>query len=344
MVQELVLSNRPVDAHLHVRQGKMLELVAPITARYFSYAVIMPNTHPPICTPDSINSYRAEILRSTAGNPFKPLMTFKILSDFDSKLVPAMKEAGAIAGKVYPKGLTTNAEDGVSDFFALFPVFEAMQKAGLVLCLHGEMPGDEIEGLDRETAFLRTLYFIAKTFPYLKIVMEHITTEAAVDAILQLPANVAATITVHHLLLTYDDVGGDRMRVHNWCKPIAKRKRDRDALIEAAISGCPKFFFGSDSAPHPEEKKRSEECCAGCFTAPVCLPLLAEIFEQHNALPRLEQFVVRSAAIFYELSFPMPPHTPQLTLVKQPMVVPLKIEEVVPFWAGKEISWSIKKE
>lgn len=344
MTTRLTFSARPVDAHLHVRQGDLLRMVAPITAQYFSYAVIMPNTQPAISTPEDVQQYRAEIVRTTGDfKKFIPLMTFKILPAFDPRLAIGMNYAGAVAGKVYPKGLTTNAEDGVDDFFALFPVFEAMQNYGLVLCLHGEMPGNHIEGLDRERAFLRTLSLIARTFPRLKIVLEHITTDAAVETVLQLPNNVSATITVHHLLLTHDDVGADRMRPHNFCKPVAKARADRDALIYAATSGCPKFFFGSDSAPHSADRKESAECCAGCFTAPVCLPLLAEIFERHNALDRLEKFVIWSAATFYRLSFPMENQRQTLTLVKKPMKVPDRIGPVVPFWAGQEISWSVEE-
>ncbi len=330
------------DLHVHFRQGPQLRSVVPWTARFCAAALVMPNTTPPIRIASPLENYRDEIISSAgneSGNCFQPLMTFKILPDTHVNTLRPLKEAGAVAGKVYPRGLTTNAEDGVEDFFALYPVFAAMEALGLVLCLHGEMPGKDIDGMDRERAFLKTLIFIARTFPRLKIVMEHITTAAAVDTILLLPNNVAATITVHHLLLTHDDVGGDKMRPHHYCKPVAKLQADRTALIQAAISGCPKFFFGSDSAPHAKEKKECSECCAGIFTAPVILPLLAEIFAKHNALDRLLYFIHDSGGRFYRLTEKMPVH--YLRLAQEPMTVPPEIDGIVPFMAGQTLPWSV---
>jgi dihydroorotase len=336
-MNELIIV-KPFDMHVHLRQGELLSCVTPFTAQHFSRALVMPNLKPPICTPEALKKYREEILVAAGSRAeFEPLMTFKIMPGMSPEYLLALKEAGAIAGKVYPKGLTTNAEDGVEDYFALWSVFSKMQELGLVLCLHGEKPGANIEGLDREKAFLRTLFFMARTFPNLHIVLEHITTEAAVEAVLQLPNNVAATITVHHLLLTHDDVGGDRMRPHNYCKPVAKRSSDRAALIEAAISGCPKFFFGSDSAPHTRETKECSECCAGIFTAPVALPLLAQIFDQHNALPRLETFVHHAAGKFYGLKT----SACALRLVKERWNIPRQFGNIVPFMAGERLEWMV---
>lgn len=333
---------KPFDMHVHLRQDDLLRRMAPWTARYFAKALVMPNLTPPVCTANAVALYRQEIIVAVgSASGFEPLMTFKILPDTNPSTLEGLQRAGAVAGKVYPKGLTTNAEDGVEDYFALYPVFSMMQKLGLVLCLHGEKPGAGIEGFDRERAFLRTLFYLARTFPTLRIVMEHLTTAAAVEGVLQLPGTVAATITVHHLLLTHDDVGGDRMRPHHYCKPVAKRVTDRDALVEAAISGCPKFFFGSDSAPHPRHRKECSECCAGIFTAPVALPLLAEIFERQNALDRLQLFVHDNALRFYGLSEALRPDRPTLTLVRQPRVVPEEIDDVVPFYAGQQLSWSV---
>lgn len=330
---------KPCDMHVHLRQGDMLQAVAPWTARYFSRALVMPNLTPPVCSAEQVEAYRRDIVGVVGSTvDFEPLMTFKILPGTDPLMLGSLKEAGAIAGKVYPKGLTTNAEDGVDDFLALYHVFAAMQQLGLVLCLHGEKPGAHIAGLDRERAFLRTLYLLARTFPALRIVMEHITTTAAVEAVLQLPDTVAATITVHHLLLTHDDVGGDRMRPHHYCKPVAKFAADREALVEAATSGCPKFFFGSDSAPHMVGRKECSECCAGVFTAPVALPLLAEIFERHNALDRLPIFVHDAAIRFYGLE----ESRTTVRLVQQPWTVPEVIGDIVPFMAGCEIAWSVR--
>lgn len=325
------------DAHVHLRDGEMLKNVARLTAKYFSHAIVMPNLTPPIRTTDDVQEYESRINEAIQpGTLYKSLMTFKIYPDTQPCDVPV----GIVAGKVYPKYLTTNAEDGVEDYFSLYPVFREMEIRHIALCLHGEKPGKDIEGIDRESAFLRTLFFIAKTFPHLRIVMEHITTAAAVDAILQLPENVVATITAHHLVLTHDDVGGDRMNPHNFCKPVAKRASDRDALIEAATSGCPKFFFGSDSAPHPREKKECSECCAGVFTAPIALQLLAQIFEEHNALDRLANFTGEFARRFYNVNkFEEKP----ITLVKEPMNVPHQYGGVVPFLAGQQISWSVQE-
>lgn len=346
---------KPFDAHVHFRDNEILQVVAPMTAQHFSLALVMPNLVPPVVSDDDIRAYRERIQHATQGVPdFEPLMTFKILPGQGFMDVRRAHSAKAVAGKVYPKGLTTHAEDGVEDYFALHEVFSEMQHCGMVLCLHGEKPGLAIEGLDRERAFLRTLFYLARTYPNLRIVLEHITTEAAVEAVLQLPEAVAATITVHHLLLTIDDVAIDRMRPHHYCKPVAKFAHDRAALIEAATSGCPKFFFGSDSAPHARGKKECAECCAGIFTAPVALPLLAEIFESHSALDRLRHFVSGAGRTFYGRPAEM---SARLRLVKKPMRVPAEIGVdpdrisdfehvfrggIVPFYADQEISWSVE--
>lgn len=333
------------DAHVHFREGDMLRTVAPITARYCSHALVMPNLSKPVRTWEDIHRYREEI-KEAVGKPsgFTPLMTFKILPNTTPQSVQDIARCcpeSAAAGKVYPYGLTTNAQDGVTDYFALFDVFSAMVPK-FVLSLHGEKPGKHIIGRDREHAFLRTLRLIACTFPKLRIVLEHITTAAAVDAILGLPENVAATITVHHLLLTHDDVGSDRMCPNHYCKPIAKDPADRDALIEAATSGCPKFFFGSDSAPHPREgKARLHDCCAGIFTAPVALPLLVEVFEKHDALSRLEAFTSGFGRQFYGIPTYTERASDLLHVLRKPWTVPEEIGGIVPFYAGKELPWQI---
>lgn len=334
---------KPLDMHVHLREGDLLRMTVPRTARYFSKALIMPNLTLPIRTAKDVSLYRQEIMvAASPSSDFEPLMTFKILPDTDPSTLKGLKGAGAVAGKVYPKGLTTNAEDGVEDYFALHPVFTEMQKLGLVLCLHGEKPGKNIDGLNREHAFLRTLFYLARTFPKLRIVLEHITTAAAVDAVLHLPDTVAATITVHHLLLTHDDVGGDHMQPHHYCKPVAKFASDRDALVEAAVSGCPKFFFGSDSAPHLRGRKECSECCAGIFTAPIALPLLASVFKQNGALDRLRMFAHDAALRFYGLYEKPPPHAVTIMLKDEPIRVPEEIGGVVPFCAGQWLAWSVE--
>ncbi len=351
-MKQVTLKN-PIDAHLHVRQEKTLATTVPLAASQFAQAIIMPNPKPPIQTAEDVLRYKQEILEHVPkGNHFEPLMTFKILPETDpdqvDRLVPASVgvrcQSLVISGKIYPKGLTTHAEDGVDDFFALWPVFEKMQELDIPVCLHGEMPGDHIEGPDREREFLRTLKLIVRSFPDLRIVMEHITTDAAVDAILSLPANVAATITAHHLMITCDDVGVDRMQPHNYCKPVAKKKADRAALIYAATSGCPKFFFGSDSAPHDKHSKECDGPCAGVFSAPILLQCLAQTFAEHNALDRLQRFACDNAKAFYRII--RYTSTPNLvvTLWNSPMVVPSIIDGFVPFMAEQKLSWSIKNE
>lgn len=335
---------KPYDMHVHFRQGALLRAVAPWTARFFAAAVVMPNTEPPVLTAHDVVSYRQQIFDAIGPlTGFQTLMTFKIRPDTDYHSVASFKAVGAVAGKVYPRELTTNSGDGVEDYFALRNVFAAMQDLELVLCLHGEKPGIALEGLQREAAFLRTLFLLAKTFPRLRIVLEHITTAAAVDAILALPATVAATITVHHLILTHDDVGGDRMSPHHYCKPVAKSTADREALVEAATSGCPQFFFGSDSAPHLREHKECGSCCAGIFTAPVALPLLAQTFAARHALDRLSLFVHDSAKCFYRLGRLLWLDPTTITLVDTAMSVPHDIEGIVPFCAGQSISWSVRE-
>lgn len=336
---ERFLIRKMWDMHVHFRDGDMLQTVAPITAQYCACALVMPNLTPPIRTPDDVSQYRQRILAAVGPeSDFVPLMTFKILPDTDPHSIPELaQQKDLVAGKVYPKGLTTNADDGIEDFFALGKVFAAMEKHDLVLCLHGELPG-RIPELKREHAFLRTLKFIARSFPRLRIVLEHITTAAAVDTVLDLPDTVAATITVHHLFLTHDDVVGTKLHPHHFCKPIAKTEEDRAALLEAALSGCPKFFFGSDSAPHPRGAKECADGCAGMFTAPVAPPLLTETFEKHGAFKRLKPFTSDFPKRFYRL-----PEVKdrKLLLVRQPWTVPEEIGSIVPFYAGQEISWRV---
>lgn len=326
---------RPDDMHLHLRQGSMLATVLPHTLSQFARAVIMPNLTPPVLNVGDLQRYRQEIEVLLPDKAFTPLFTFKIVASTTPELVQDLKRAGAVAGKLYPEGVTTNSEDGVKDIPALYPVFQEMQKCGLVLCLHGEMPG--VFSLDRETAFLSVLENIAKEFPDLKIVLEHITTAAAVRLVEALPANVAASITVHHLELTLDDVIGDKISPHSFCKPVAKRPEDRAALLGVVLSGNKKFFLGTDSAPHPQDKKECAFGCAGVYSAPVALPVLAQIFEAHQALEKLEAFCSENGALFYGL----PLNTGTVTLVKETWTVLEKYGEVVPFYAGRQLAWQV---
>ena len=334
---------RPDDFHLHLRQGEMLRSVLPASGLHFARGLVMPNTDQPISDADMLSRYRSEIL-SLNRWPFKPLMTIKITGKTTYETVLQASEAGAVAGKLYPRGVTTNSADGVEDITELDQAFAAMASVGMMLCVHGEKPGAFC--LDREEAFLRDILpQIASAFPRLRIVVEHVSTAAAVSWVRHHRATsgnstVAATITAHHLVLTLDDVVGDTLSPHNFCKPLAKRQEDRSALIEAATSGDPAFFLGTDSAPHARSDKESASGCAGVFTAPVALPVLAQVFEEADALNRLEQFTSVSGARFYNL----PLNEGTFFLQRLPQQVPQEYNGVVPFLAGQQLGWSVSEE
>lgn len=325
---------RPDDFHVHLREGAMLQLVAPVTERQFARALVMPNLSQPVATGWAVARYREEIL--AAAPKLQPLMTIKLLDGMTPEVILTAKAAGAVAAKLYPRGVTTNAEDGVSDPLALGPVYAAMEECGMVLCLHGETPG--VFCMDREAAFLTTVSDIANGFPKLKIVLEHVSTQAAVFHVMALGPNVAATITVHHLFLTLDDVVGDRLKPHAFCKPIAKTPADRNALQKAVLSGNPKFFLGTDSAPHTISAKE-ESGCAGVFSAPVAMPLLAEVFERAGLLARLEAFTSEHGARFYGL----PLNEGTIDLLKEPWHVPFAYmpPRVISFKGGEKLPWQV---
>ncbi|MFA6095935.1 MAG: dihydroorotase [Candidatus Paceibacterota bacterium] len=334
----------PDDFHVHFRQGEMLTSVVPHTSKAFGRALVMPNTMPPIVLSEQVSHYRSAIL-AASGPGFEPLMTIKLLPTTTPEMILAAKKAGIVAVKLYPEGVTTNSNDGVSidDIGQIYPALRMMQQEDIVLSIHGEKPGIFI--LDREEMFLSVLAEVARDFPTLRIVLEHITTASAVHAVKALGPGIAATITLHHLLLTLDDVlackgvGGESLNPHHYCKPVAKREADRRTLRNAAFSGDPKFFFGSDTAPHLKEKKECSSGCAGVWSAPVALPLLVEIFDEAGKLDRLEAFVSEFGARFYGL----PLNEKRVTLYQSlsPIVVPEVIDGVVPFWAGKLLKWQI---
>jgi dihydroorotase len=265
-------------------------------------------------------------------------MTIQITENTKPETVFKAKEVGAIAGKVYPRGMTTNSENGVGDYKAIDPVLAAMQTCGMVALFHGESPNPDVFCLDREVKFLKTLKAIAAKFPRLKIVLEHVTTAEAVKCVTELPDNVAATITVHHLFLTLNDVIGDKLEPHHFCKPVAKRPKDRAALIAAATGGNPKFFLGTDSAPHLKEAKECASGCAGVYTVPVAIPLLFQRFKQYDATDKLENFGSGFGADFYGL----PRNKETIALIREKWTVPPIYNGIVPFWAGKEIDWRIE--
>ena len=332
------------DLHLHLRTGEMLRTVLPHTTRQFKRAVIMPNVtvkgrkYTGVLDRYDMAVYRDEILASRDDIGFEPLMTIQIVEKTTPDMVRDAKAAGAIAGKVYPRGMTTNSENGVYDYEAIYPTLTAMQECGMLVLFHGESPDPDLFCLDREMKFLKILKDVAKTFPRLKIMMEHVTTAKAIECVAELGSNVAATITVHHLFLTLNDVIGDKLEPHHFCKPVAKRPDDRAMLITAAMGGNPKFFLGTDSAPHLKGAKECASGCAGVYTAPVATPLLLELFEQHNAMDKLEDFCSGFGADFYGL----PRNKETISLVKETWKVPPICGGVVPFRAGKEISWQME--
>lgn len=329
-----LLLHEPLDMHLHLRDGAMLRTVAPLSAHSFSGALVMPNLVPPVTDAESLRAYRQRILEAIGDEVFEPYMTlfFKEEYDYDF-LAPLAAEITAI--KLYPAGITTNSEGGVSgfDLETLRPALEAMSALGIPLCIHGESSGFV---MDREKEFVPIYEELAVAFPDLTIVMEHITTAASLEALERHP-NLYATITLHHLLITLDDVAGGMLQPHLFCKPIAKRPEDREALLHAALNAHPKVMFGSDSAPHPRHAKEAPGCAAGVFTAPIALPALAELFARHGKLKKLQYFVSNNAREIYDID----PPKKRVRLTDTPMLVPEKYGDVVPMFAGETLGWSI---
>ena len=327
---------RPYDFHGHLRDGDMLRRVLPDTVGQFAGALIMPNTKEPILTfQDALRYWETieGIIRSQDLGPFQPLMTIKLTKTTTPEIIRECKTV-VTAGKFYPEGMTTNSSDGVRDVKDLYPVFEAMQEVGMVLCLHGETPG--VFCMDRETHFLTSLMEIVEKFPKLRVVLEHVTTAAAVHVVMTLPPNVAATITAHHLFLTLDDVVGDMLQPHHFCKPIAKTPHDREILRAAAISGLPKFFLGTDSAPHAVGRKECASGCAGVYTAPVAMSVLAELFEGRSEV--FEDFTSTFGCRFYGLQ----PTTERVLIEDVPWIVPGGYSGVVPFRANQTLKYTVR--
>ena len=327
-----VLLRSPLDMHIHFRQDAMLDVVAPLSAQHFSGGVIMPNLVPPVDSVERLLWYTAEVKRAVGAHRFQPYMTLFFRDYTREELVAAKPHIIGI--ELYPAGATTNSENGVREIMSMKHVFAMMEELDIPLLVHGETHGFV---MDREREFCDVYRSLATTFPRLRITMEHITTEAAV-ALLDEFENLRATVTPHHLIITLDDVAGGILNPHLFCKPIAKRPEDRAALLEAALRPHPRLMMGSDSAPHPIHKKESAGCAAGVFTAPILLPMLAELFEQNNALGSLQAFVSDNARRLYGVE---PPAT-TVHLVKEPMTIPDRYGDVVPMWAGKTLSWSVR--
>lgn len=344
MAYKIVL-RRFDDMHCHFRYWPLLPQVLPCTLMYANRAVAMPNLKSrPILNAANAEWYHSEIKMvckcAPNGHLFEPLMTIEIRDNTTPQMIEDARRVGVVAGKVYPLGVTTNSDKGLRDFFShgILETFSAMQDTGMLLLLHGELDEERTLVIKREEAFLPTLIRLASMFPKLKIVLEHVSTEVGVDTVKRLlGANVAATITAHHLCLTLNDVIGYGIQPHHACMPMPKDFSDRDALIKAATSGSPKFFLGSDTAPHHQEEKECALGKCGVFTAPILPCLLAEIFEKAGRLEQLEDFTSKFGAEFYGL----PLNKEKITLVKEPWTAPLKCGAVVPFRAGTEISWKL---
>ncbi len=327
-----------LDMHLHLRDGDMLKLVGPLTSETFSGALVMPNLVPPITTKEALLSYKKRIKEACIEDKFEPYVTLFFQNDYSYSFLEDIKD-DIIAIKLYPAGITTNSETGVSsmDVEVLRPTLESMSKLGIPLCIHGETNGFV---MDREKEFMPIYESIASSFPDLKIIMEHITTKDAIE-LLDKYDNLYATVTLHHLLITLDDVAGGMLSPHLFCKPIAKRPEDRDALLDAALKAHPKLMFGSDSAPHPKHKKECCGCAAGVFTSPIALQVLTQIFEENNSLDNLNAFISLNAQKIYGFK----PLNKKVKLEKKKFVVPssykFKSEDVVPMYAGEVLNWSI---
>jgi len=333
---------QPDDWHLHVRNGAILKAVIAHTARQFARAIIMPNLKPPVTTVEQALDYRTEILQSLpAGSTFNPLMTLYLTEKTDKDEIKKAAESEHVhAFKLYPAGATTNSDDGVNDLKAIYPILETMEQVDIPLLIHGEVTDNDCDIFDREKVFVEnSLSDIVKTFPELRVVVEHVTTKEAVDFVISNSKNIAATITPQHLMFNRNAILAGGIRPHHYCLPIIKREHHKQALIKAATSGNPKFFLGTDSAPHLTDAKESGCGCAGCYSAHAALELYAEVFEQAGALDKLEGFASLFGPDFYQL----PRNTKSITLQKQVWTVPDSYQTdnktITPLKAGEVLNW-----
>jgi dihydroorotase len=324
----------PLDMHLHLREQEMLNLVTPFSAAQFAGGVVMPNLVQPVDSLARLRAYRAAILQACGSETFTPYMTLFFRDYSREELVAAKDEI--IGLKLYPAGITTQSEAGVSDFNRIGATVALLEELDIPLLVHGETSGFVMH---REREFLPVYQWLAETFPRLRIVMEHITTAEAVD-FLEKYDNVAATVTLHHLLITLDDVAGGLLQPDLFCKPIAKTPRDREALRQAVFGGHPRLIFGSDSAPHPRHKKECCGCAAGVFSAPVALPMLVQLFEEVEYLERLPAFISDNAQRFYRIT----PPVKTVQLRREPWQVPELYGSARPFLAGQILRWSLSDE
>ena len=334
---------RPDDWHLHVRDGAVLAAVVPHTAAQFARAIIMPNLRPPVTTAAQALSYKQRIQAAVpAGVAFEPLMTLYLTDNTPPDEIARAVDAGVVALKLYPAGATTNSDAGVTDVRKTARTLEAMQRAGLLLLVHGEVTDAEIDLFDREAVFIdRVMTPLRRDFPELKIVFEHITTREAAQYVQDAGAHLAATITAHHLLYNRNAIFQGGIRPHYYCLPVLKREQHRQALVQAATSGSPKFFLGTDSAPHPAQLKEHASGCAGCYTAHAALELYATAFEAAGALDKLEGFASHHGPDFYGL----PRNTGTVTLKREswtpPESYPFGDAVVKPLAGGEALAWRL---
>ncbi|MEK9951371.1 MAG: dihydroorotase [Curvibacter sp.] len=334
---------RPDDWHLHVRDGAALAAVVPHTARQFGRAIIMPNLKPPVTTANAAAHYRARIRAAVpAGLDFEPLMTLYLTDNLPPEEIERAKASGVVACKLYPAGATTNSDAGVTDIRKTYKTLEAMQREGLLLLVHGEVTSPEIDLFDREAVFIeQQLQPLRRDFPELKIVFEHITTKEAAQYVMESDPYTGATITAHHLLYNRNAIFTGGIRPHYYCLPVLKREVHRQALVAAATSGSPKFFLGTDSAPHPAHLKEHATGCAGCYTAHAAIEMYAEAFDAAGRLDRLEGFASFHGADFYGL----PRNAGTITLRRESWTPPESFAfgdaELKPLRAGEVLPWRL---
>jgi dihydroorotase len=343
MTTQLTIT-RPDDWHLHLRDGETLKAVLPDTAKQFARAIVMPNLRPPVSTADAARAYYGRIKQALpAALVFEPLMTLYLTDNMAAEEISRAHQDGVVkAVKLYPAGATTNSDSGVTSLAKCAAVLAEMEKLGMPLLIHGEVTDAEIDVFDREKVFIeRHLQPLLKDFPGLKVVFEHITTKDAAEFVAQGSDNLAATITAHHLLMNRNAMFSGGIRPHHYCLPVLKRETHRQALVRAAISGSPKFFLGTDSAPHPKSAKEASCGCAGMYTAHAAIELYAEAFEAAGALDKLEGFASFHGPDFYHL----PRNTDKITLRKEEWLVPESIpfadDVLVPLRAGQTITWKL---
>ena len=335
MALQTLTIRRPDDWHVHLRDGDMLQRVAPYTARQFARAIVMPNLVPPVTTVEAAQAY-CQRIRTAAGPDFTPLMTCYLTDDANpDEIARGFEERAWIAAKLYPAGATTNSASGVTDIRNIYPTLARMERIGMVLCVHGEVTDADVDVFDREAVFIeRVLEPVTRAFPGLKIVFEHITTRQAAQFV-EGRATFAATVTPHHLHINRNALFAGGLRPHAYCLPVAKREEHRAALRRAVTSGAPNIFLGTDSAPHSREAKESACGCAGIFNAPFALESYASVFDEEGKLEHFEGFASEHGARFYGL----PLNEGSVTLDRSEVAVPNEIDGVVPFHAGETMQW-----